>query len=75
MMTQTTILIGAACAALGVWGMIATWPLMRQAATVALLAALMLGGVLAVLIGLSEVIDRRSRRRDAETSGAEKPHS
>ena len=66
-MTNATIVIGAICTALGVWGTIATWPLMRYAALVALLTAMTCGGVLAVLIGLSELIDRRNRQRSART--------
>ena len=70
-MTSATILIGMICAVLGVWGTVVTWPLMRQAVLVMVLAAMTLGGVLAVLIGLSEIIDRRNRRRNAERSKTE----
>ena len=66
-MTNATIILGAICAALGAWGIMATWPLMRQAALVALLTAMTCGGVLAVLIGLSELIDRCNRQRSART--------
>ena len=66
-MTNITILVGAMCAVLGVWGIVATWPLMRQAAIVVALAVLTLGGMLAMLIGLSELVDRRNRQRNAST--------
>ena len=68
-MTNATILIGMVCAILGVWGTLATWPLIRQVVVAVLLMALMLGGVLAILIGLSEVVDRRTRRRTAPSGG------
>ena len=60
-----TVVLGAACLALGLWGAAATWPLMRQALTVLALSALTLGGALAVLIGISEMIDGRQRRQRA----------
>ena len=68
-MTTVTILVGLICATLGVWGTVVTWPLMRQAVLAVCLAALAIGGVLAVLIGVSEVVDRRSRRRNASMGG------
>ena len=72
-MTYMTIVIGAVCTALGIWGTMATWPLMRQAVLALALASMMLGGVLAMLIGVSEMANRRNRRRDAKTSEPEPP--
>ena len=70
-MTYLTIVIGLICAALGMWGTLETWPLMRQAVLVMVLTVMTLGGVLAVLIGASELLDNRNRRRNAERSKTE----
>jgi len=52
-----SVVLGVATIAFGVWGIVATWPLLWQAILAVVPAMFVLGGGLAVIIGVSEIQD------------------
>ncbi len=61
--TYVTILIGLAAALAGCYGMKATWPLVWLALKALGLIVLVVGGLLAVFVGLGELRDRRATKQ------------
>jgi O-antigen/teichoic acid export membrane protein len=60
--TYVTMLIGVAAAVAGAYGIAATWPLAWLVLKACGLLVLVIGGVLAVVVGLGELQDRRATR-------------
>ena len=60
--TYVTIVIGLAAMLAGLYGIRATWPLIWHALQALALMVLVVGGLLAVLVGLGELRDRRATK-------------
>ena len=52
-----TVILGVSVMACGAWGILATWPLLWRAIQAMVPALFLLGGGLAVLVGLGEIRD------------------
>jgi len=52
-----TVVVGLALMAFGAWGVFATWPLLWTAIKATVPVLLLLGGLLAVLVGFGEIRD------------------
>ena len=64
-----TVILGLAAMAFGIWGIVTTWPLLWRAAQAMVPALFLLGGGLAVMVGLGEIQDSLGR----EDHHTEKP--
>ena len=60
--TYVTILIGLAATCAGLYGMRATWPLVWLALKAFGLIVLVVGGLLAIFVGLGELQDRKATK-------------
>jgi hypothetical protein len=71
-----TVAVGLALMAFGAWGVFATWPLLWTAIKVIVPVLLLLGGLLAVLVGFGEIRDsvasRASQSQSAQTPATRK---
>ena len=56
-----TVILGLAAMAFGAWGILATWPLLWRAIQAMVPALFLLGGGLAVMVGLGEIRDSLGR--------------
>ena len=61
--TYVTMLLGLAAIIAGLYGLLATWPLVWLVLKAFGLLVLVVGGLLAVCVGLGELQDRRATRR------------
>ncbi len=61
-----SVIVGSAVLAVGVWGIVVTWPLLWKAVQATVPAMCVLGGLLAIFVGVSEI-------RDSGSSQATKP--
>ena len=72
-----SVILGLVAIAFGIWGIVVTWPLLWKAILATVPAMFVLGGMLAVIIGIGEIRDSlESRRTPTETTGspaAQKP--
>ena len=66
-----TVVLGLAAVACGTWVILATWPLFWRAIQAMVPALVVLGGLVAVLVGLGEIRDSLGR----EDRKTEKPKS
>ncbi len=67
------VIVGLAAIAVGGWSMAATWPLVWKALQVLVPILLVLGGLLAVLVGLGEIQDSLANRRSRTPSQTQRP--
>ena len=58
-----TILVGLAAFTFGAWSIAATWPLLWQAVQVTVPCLFVIGGLLAIGVGLGEIRDTQAERR------------
>lgn len=65
-----TLTAGLAAMGFGVWATWVTWPLFWIALTAMVPALFVVGGLLAVLVGLGEIGDSLARRKDNPHPGA-----
>ncbi len=61
-----TVILGLAAMAFGAWGILATWPLLWRAIQAMVPALFLLGGGLAVMVGLGEIRDSLGRDQKTE---------
>jgi hypothetical protein len=61
--SYVTMLIGVVAAVAGAYGIAATWPLAWLVLKACGLLVLVIGGVLAIFVGLSELQDRQATKR------------
>ena len=66
-----TVLLGLVAIVCGMWGIVSTWPLFWTAITAILPPLCVLGGLLAILVGLGEI--RESLTSKAQTPSTAKP--
>lgn len=59
-----TVILGSAAMAFGAWGILATWPLLWRATQAMVPALFLLGGGLAVMVGLGEIRDSFSKTEE-----------
>lgn len=65
-----SVILGAAAMAFGLWAICATWPLFWKAIKATVPALFVLGGLLAVIVGLGEIRDSlASNKAQTEPSG------
>ena len=58
-----TILVGLTAFTFGAWALAATWPLFWQAVQVTVPCLFVIGGLLAIGVGLGEIRDAQANRR------------
>lgn len=58
-----SVLVGLAAMAFGIWGILATWPLLWTAVKATAPVTFVLGGLLAVLIGFGEIRDSFTEKK------------
>ena len=58
-----TVILGVSAMACGAWGILATWPLLWRVILSVVPLVFVLGGLLAVLVGLAEIRDSFIRRQ------------
>ena len=73
MASWLTILAGLASLGFGAWAVWATWPLLWLAVKAAVPALCIVGGALAVLVGIAELRDRCSSRKPPHAPPPEPP--
>ena len=68
-----TILVGIGAFTFGVWALAATWPLFWQAIQVTVPCLFVVGGLLAIGVGLGEIRDAQAdhRRSSSESSNSQ----
>lgn len=70
-----TVLVGLAAVVAGGWSLAATWPLAWKVLQVTVPILFVLGGLLAVLVGLGEIQDSLANRRGQAPSQTQRPSS
>ncbi len=60
--TYVTIFLGVLAVMAGIYGILVTWPLVWHVLVAVFLVVLVIGGVLAVSVGLGELRDRRATK-------------
>ena len=63
-----TILVGVGAFTFGVWALAATWPLFWQAVQVTVPCLFVIGGLLAIGVGLGEIRDAQAGRGSSSDS-------
>ncbi len=63
-----TVLFGLAAIVFGMWGIAVTWPLLWTAIKATVPPFFVLGGLLAVLVGLGEIRDSLARKGQASST-------
>ena len=63
-----TMLVGLGAFTFGVWALAATWPLLWQAIQVTVPCLFVIGGLLAIGVGLGEIRDAQAGRRPPSDS-------
>jgi len=58
-----SVILGVVAMAFGIWGIVMTWPLLWKAILATVPAMCVLGGLLAVIIGIGEIRDSLESRR------------
>jgi len=64
-----SVIVGLAAIVFGIWGIVVTWPLLLRAILATVPAMFVLGGLLAVIIGLSEIRDSFASQKSQPSSG------